>query len=342
MHRLFLKLRDVLERGKRFLITTHVHPDADAIASELLVRKLLKKRLGKDVVVINDAEVPGYLKFLPGIEDVRRWGEVSRKFDVAVVLDVGRVERMGRVREAVEKAECVVNVDHHRSNGGFGDVVIIDTDASSTGELLYRFMKDVGFEIDRLDATYVLVAVLTDTGRFSYDNTKPQTLRIAAELLEYGVNLRDVMNGLYRSCSREQMALQARALASLKTNRDGTVAWVVLRWRDFEETGAHPDDTQEFPEIPRSLRGVKIGFYVRELQDGRVKVSLRSNCGLDLNRFAVAYGGGGHKAAAGITFSGMSLEETERFVVGEIEEWLRRGGYVKPVSYTHLTLPTKA
>ena len=330
MHRHFMRLLDVLEGGKRFLITTHVHPDADAIASELLMRKLLKERLGKDVVVINDAEVPGYLRFLSGTEEVRRWGEVSGEYDVAVVLDVGRVERMGRVREAVERTKCVVNVDHHRSNGRFGDVVIVDTDASSTGEILYHFMKDAGFEIDRLDATYVLVAVLTDTGRFSYDNTKPQTLRVAAELLEYGVNLRDVMNGLYRSCSKEQIALQARALASIRTNRDGTVAWIVLRWRDFEETGAHPDDTQEFPEIPRSLSGVKIGLFIRELRDGRVKVSLRSNCGMDLNRFATAYGGGGHKAAAGITFSGMSLEEAERFVVGEIEAWLRRGGYVKP------------
>lgn len=326
MRRRHKKLYQVLQEGQKFVITTHIHPDADAIVSELMMHRFLTERLGKrDVVVVNDAALPRFLRFIPGVEVVKRWGEEGVEgFDTVVVVDVGRVERMGGVGELVRRVKYVVNIDHHRSNKGFGNVSLVNTDASSTGEIIYRFMEDVGFAPDTLDAFYALVSVLSDTGRFTYDNTTPETLRFAADLLEKGVILREIVNGLYRSCSKEQMALQARALASLKTNADGTVAWITLKWRDFEETGADPDETQEFPEIARSLEGVKVGLYVRELKDGRVKVSMRSNCGIDLNRFAVEHGGGGHKAAAGITFSGMSLEETINFVVKKMEARLRR------------------
>ena len=317
------RLKKFLSDGESFILTSHIHLDGDSVASELVLAEVLR-RWGKRVVVVNQDPVPHFLMWLPGAETVgvMNRGSWPDGFDVAVALDVGKKERMGEVEKLVRRAKRLANIDHHRSNDGFGDIAVVDETASSTGEIIFRFMKAVGEPISADVASLLFTAIMTDTGRFSYDNTSPETLRAAAELIEKGAVVQDVVNGVYHNVSRGQMELHSRALRSLRSSADGRVAWVVLRQSDFNEVGAHPDETQDFPEIPRALAGVRVGLYVREIEDGRVKVSMRSNCGVDLNAFARRFGGGGHRSAAGITFAGMEIERVIETVAKALAESL--------------------
>jgi len=310
-------------RGESFLITSHIHLDGDAVASELVVAKLLRS-LGKKTIILNEHEVPDFLRFLPGADGIEVYQEGRKyRFDTAVVLDIGGWKRMGLIATLITEDHTILNIDHHLSNDGFGDVALIDRSASSTGEILYHFFKANSLTIDEETAFLLYTAIFTDTGRFTYDNTTSETLRIAADLLDTGIDAQKIANEVYRSLTSTQLALQTRALSRLAFSRDGRIAYITLYWHDFEELKGKPDDTQEFAELPRSVAGVVVGLYIREMSDGRVKVSMRSNGGINLNEFAVRYGGGGHKSAAGITFEGMTVEEVTDFVLKELSKELK-------------------
>jgi phosphoesterase RecJ-like protein len=245
------------------------------------------------------------------------------KWDAVFILDLGKWSRMGKLQEAVSAQEdFIIDIDHHRSNTGCGDVSLIDPQISSTGELLYELFKYAGLEIDSETALLLYVAIATDTGRFSFDNTSARTHANAAELMGYGVDAQYVCNKVYRRLTVAQLQLYRRALDSLRVSDSGQVAWIVLRRRDFRETGTSALLTQDFVETPRSLEGVKIGIFFREAEEpGKVKVSMRSNIKLDLNGFSTAYGGGGHAAAAGITLR-CSIEEAVSLIVPAVEAQL--------------------
>lgn len=312
------------ENGRSFLITSHIHLDGDAVASELVVAKVLCS-LNKKSLIVNEHSVPHFLRFLPGTSRIRRYGrDLKHDFDTAIVLDIGTWRRIGKVENLIGEGHTVLNIDHHRSNDGFGDIRLIDKTASSTGEILYRLLKANKFCIDEETAFLLYTAIFTDTGRFTYDNTTAETLRIAADLLDVGIDAQKIANEVYRSLTPTQLALLSRASSRLTLSNGGKIAYITLYWRDFEELNGTPDDTQEFAEIPRSVAGVVVGLYIREMEDGRVKVSMRSNGDVDLNAFAMRYGGGGHKSAAGVTFTGMSVEKVTRFIVAELSKELQR------------------
>ena len=312
-------LKEVRNR-RRFLITSHVSLDGDAVCSELALARMLEKN-GKQAWIVNEGEIPHTLDFLPDVEKIKRWPDMpSEKWDAVFILDLGKWSRMGKLQEAISAdKDFVIDIDHHRSNTGCGSISLIDPEISSTGELLYEFFKYAGLEIDSETALLLYVAIATDTGRFSFDNTLPRTHRNAAELMEYGVNAQNVCNMVYRRLTLTQLQLYRRALDSLSTNDSGQISWIVLRRRDFEETGTTALLTQEFVETPRSLSGVRIGIFFREMEEpGKVKVSMRSNGDLDLNEFSMAYGGGGHASAAGITLKS-NIEDAISLIVPALE-----------------------
>jgi len=303
-----------------FLITSHISIDGDAISSELALSKVLEK-LGKKSWIVNESRVPHILDFLPGLDRMKQWPEMpSEKWDAVFILDLGKWTRMGRVQEAISKdSEFIIDIDHHRSTTGCGTVSLIDSTMSSTGELLYEFFRYAGFQIDADIALLLYVAVVTDTGRFSFDNTTVRTHRNVAELMECGVDTQYVTNMIYRRQKLAQFRLFERALSSLSVNRSGEIAWIVLRKKDFEETGTSALMTQEFIETPRSIEGIKLGIFFREMDEpGKVKVSMRSNIGFDLNNFSAPYGGGGHAAAAGISLKA-SIEEAIDTIIPALE-----------------------
>lgn len=319
------KIIEAIKTHEKFLITSHISIDGDAVASELALSMILEKA-GKKSWIVNESRTPHVFEFLPGLEKVKRWPELpDEKWDAVFILDLGKWSRMGKLQEAISKeSDYIIDIDHHRSTTECGTVSLIDHAKSSTGELLYEFFKYAGYEIDQDIALLLYVAILTDTGRFSFDNTSADTHRNVAELMEIGVDALLVSNMVYRRQKLAQVRLFERALASLSINNSGDIAWIVLRRKDFEETGTNALLTQEFVETPRSVDGVKIGIFFREMdQPGKVKVSMRANVNLDLNSFSLPFGGGGHAAAAGISLEA-SIEGAIKTIVPAIEAELAK------------------
>jgi phosphoesterase RecJ-like protein len=320
------QILEAIKSRDRFFITSHISLDGDAVCSELALARVLEK-LGKKAWIVNEGEIPHIYDFLPDIERILRWPTMpAEKWDAVFVLDLGKWSRMGKVQEAISAdGDFVIDIDHHLSTTGCGNISLIDPAMSSTGELLYEFFKYANLPVDRDMALLLYVAIITDTGRFSYDNTTVRTHRNIAELMELGVEPQYISNRVFRRNTPAQLQLFGRALGSLKVSDGGEIAWIVLRRRDFEETGTTALVTQDLVETPRSVDGVKIGIFFREMaESGKVKVSMRSNVDIDLNKFSSRYGGGGHAAAAGITFKG-TIEGAIATIVPSLESELARG-----------------
>jgi phosphoesterase RecJ-like protein len=314
---------DAINSHEKFLITSHISLDGDAICSELALAGVLEK-LGKKAWIVNEGEIPHVFDFVPGVQSIMRWPEMpSGEWDAVFVLDLGKWSRMGKLQEVISSEnDFIIDIDHHLSTTGCGHVSLIDPQASSTGELLYEFFKYANLEVDRDTALLLFVAIITDTGRFSFSNTTARTHRNVAQLMERGIEVHHISNKVFRRQTFPQLQLYRRALESLSLNDNGEIAWIVLRRRDFEETGTTALLTQEFVETPRSLDGVKIGIFFREMEEaGKVKVSMRANVDLDLNSFALPYGGGGHAAAAGISLRS-TVEEAVGVIIPALESEL--------------------
>jgi phosphoesterase RecJ-like protein len=319
------RLLEAINSHKKFLITSHVSLDGDALCSELALVRVLEN-LGKKAWIVNASEIPHTYDFLPGIEKVMRWPEMpSGKWDAVFVLDLGKWSRMGKLTRVVSpEKDFIIDIDHHLSTTGCGHVSLIDPEASSTGELLYEFFKYSNLPVDSDMALLLYVAIITDTGRFSFSNTTARTHSNVAELITHGIDAQYVFNKVFRRQTMPQLQLYGRALESLSVSGDGRIAWIVLRRRDFEETGTAAFLTQDFVETPRSLERVEIGIFFREMEEpGKVKVSMRANVDVDLNEFALAYGGGGHAAAAGISMES-TVEEAMAVIIPALEEELAR------------------
>jgi phosphoesterase RecJ-like protein len=318
------KALQLLRSKTSFLITSHIGIDGDGLASELALARVLK-RMGKRVQILNDSGTPHVYEFLPGVKKIERYPQVSpRGHEVTVILDAGKFERVGSLKEEISLSrDTVINIDHHRSNKGFGTVSLIDPLISSVGESLFEFFKWAKLKIDKTTALLLYVAILTDTGRFTYDNTTARTHRNIGELLEYRIRPEVVANEIYRRLTRGQVELLRRALGTLSYTEDGKVAHITLLRKDFDQTAMSALETQEFVEIPRSIDGVRVGIYFRETREtGTVKVSMRSNGGIDLNSFARRFGGGGHKSASGITLH-TTIDDAKRKILASLSKAIR-------------------
>ena len=306
-----------LRKYESFLISSHINPDGDAIGSQLAVHSLLSG-LGKTVSVANLDPVPFAYKFLPNASvlqctkldsnthpglspDLQRsWENV----EVAVVLDCAGFDRVGKeLVQHIHPKHALINIDHHGSNDHFGTLNLVDTSACATGELIFSLMEYGGFEIGRDRAECLYTAILTDTGSFRFSNTTPNAHRIAGRLIEEGISPDRIARMVYEVIPYQRAKLFGMALETLQLSSDGKVAWVSVTQDMFQRTGTGSEDTEDFIDYVRSLKGIEIAGFFRELEDGGVKVSLRSKTGLRVDEIAAMFGGGGHKAAAGCSIS---------------------------------------
>ena len=315
---------DIIRRHDRFLISTHIRSDGDAIGSEIGLWEVMRA-LGKQAQIVNDGAVPRVFQCLdPGgaiaPDPAAAWPDAQAAF----VLDATSLERIGGVADRIPSAAAVVNIDHHVSNGNFGSVNHVDPDASSTGELIFRLIREASFPapLPALEALYA--AIITDTGRFTHGNTSPEAFEAAADLLRGGVDAGKMGSLLFRSEPVGLTMLRAKAGSTLELFEDGQVAVMTLTREMFQETGVDPVDTQEFADLPRSLDGVEVGVLFRELEEpGKVKASFRSRGRVDVNAVAGLFDGGGHVRASGCTVDG-GMEGGKAKVVQAVLDALRR------------------
>jgi phosphoesterase RecJ-like protein len=293
----------VLNDGGSFLITTHRDPDADGIGSMLALGKTLLN-VDKDVVLWTEAPVPPPNNRLKGADSIVQYIDPERDFDVVVVLDCAEIERAGQLQGNPGKLKPLINIDHHETNGFFGDLNLVDVNSSSTGELIFKVIKLGGFPIDRDVAGNIFAAIQADTGSFRYDNTSPTCLRIAAEMMDYGASpwkiSREVMDGYNLS----RLRLLEMALGTLEFHHAGKIGMMTILLEMFSKAGAGPEDSERFVDYPRFVSGVEIAVLIRQTGENDYKFSLRSNSRANVAQLASRFGGGGHAKAAGIDCHG--------------------------------------
>ncbi|MFO7311594.1 MAG: bifunctional oligoribonuclease/PAP phosphatase NrnA [Bacillota bacterium] len=282
-----------------YVITGHVDPDPDCLGSMLALAWGLE-RLGKRVHVVSPDPVRPEWGFLPGIESVCVPPPVPDA-DALVVLDCD-LPRTGPAAEAADRFLHIYNLDHHVTNLAGGTVRYIDPTAAATGEIVYTVLVDHwGLALDEAAATNLYTALMTDTGSFRYSNTRAETFRIAAALVDAGARPDEIASRVYERASWSTMRLLARSLATLDRTPDGRVAWITVTGQMLAEAGARYDEADGFVQYPRMIKGVEVALVFRELPDGRTRVGMRSRGLVDVSRVAAELGGGGHPRAAGCT-----------------------------------------
>ena len=315
------RLKTFIDSKVRFLLTTHVHPDGDAIGSQIAMASFLKQ-LGKQVVLVNMDETPKYFRCI----DENGWIEkfapdrhlaLLPTIDAAIILDVSDWDRLRDLGQAIRQAGVpVACIDHHIVTDTMGTVQLCDLDASSTGELLYEFLvfSHATFTGDIVDALYA--SILTDTGSFRFSNTSPRTHEVAADLLRRGARFQDIYQQIYETESRNRMLLKGMLLANMHFDCDGRLAWFVLTRELLQKSGAELWETEGFSELLRTIENVEISLMFAEGLDGTTKVSFRSKGRVPINGLAAKFGGGGHKFASGATIR-MNLAQTIEGVLDE-------------------------
>ncbi len=309
--------------AKTFLITSHIRGDGDSFGSALALSRVLRHARKRAVTSI-DSQVPDIYAFLPGVQDIRPPSRVRRDFDVAVTLDTPTPGRLGAVESLLSRCSTLINIDHHRTNTHFADINWVDIKASSVGEMVYKLIRALGFCLDRVSAENLYAAIVTDTGRFCYENTTPESLRMAADLMEGGLDFVHVTRQVYQSTTREVFALRALAMETIQFADKGLIATMTVTKRMFAKSGAHPINTQDFVDIPRSIKGVSVAVLFQEMEKaGWVRASLRSDLRLEADKVAAQFGGGGHARAAGCEIHG-TIAQVRHRVLAAIRARMKR------------------
>lgn len=289
-----------LRHAPSVVVCAHVSPDGDAIGS-VLGLTLALRAVGIPAVptLADDADPPCTYAFLPGFSLITPARELEPP-EAFVALDTPNAERLGVARPLMETARTVVVFDHHPDAVCFGEHCVLDASMAATGQIVWRFLVALECVPTPEIALPLYVALITDTGRFSYDNTTPDALRVAAEMIESGVDPAEAARLVYQERSAAGLELEARALSRLVTANDGRVAVTMLSDADFAETGARPEEAEHVIDAVRELGGVDVVVLLRH-QGKDVRVNLRSKTGFDVGAVARSFGGGGHRAAAGFT-----------------------------------------
>jgi phosphoesterase RecJ-like protein len=316
----------IINEKQRFIITTHVNPDLDALGSELALDEYLRS-LGKDVSVLNSDSTPRAFRFtdpqrrLWTFSPSRHQGTIQQA-DVIFVLDAsGGWDRVGRIGDALaaianrpQGGATVICVDHHPDPVDFAHLAVVNTDAAATAELVFDLITQAGGDITPSIARSLYLAILTDTGSFRYPKTSPQTHRIAARLIEAGADPMHLYKQVYEQQPLRYVHLKGHALNSLQVEAGGQVAWCALDQATLKAYGVAPADLDGFPGLGMQIGGVRVSVLCVEMPRGRVKISLRSDGNVAINGLAIQLGGGGHPSAAGALVEGDLREVTSRVV----------------------------
>ena len=324
----FAEAAKMLAGARRVLISGHISPDGDALGSMIALAALLNEA-GVEAFATADINALGKPGFLAGTEKLIPVRKLKRgkKFDLLVAVDNSGFDRMPpEVRSVGEKLPRIC-IDHHVTNdSGFATVSIVDPSASSTGEIIWRFAKRMGWKMDRDIAEALWVAMVTDSGRFAYDSTSPDTLCAAADLLKYGVRTALINDIIYGTFSSKAIELKRRAWRSLHIWKNRKVAEVSLTRDDFREVRGTKAEAEDIVEIPRSVARNEIALFFYQIPDrtGETRCSIRTRGDWDATVLAGRFGGGGHRKAAGCTIKA-PLAAARRQLRAAVKEMLKKG-----------------
>ena len=306
-----------LQGAKRVLCTMHRHPDGDALGSALALANALREA-GREVVVYNPDELPYNFRFLPGAHGVVRTLGAHEVFDATIATDSGKASRLGPEVPPAERRGVFINLDHHVTTEPFGDLNYVDPAAAAVGVLVFKIIQGLGLPVSRESATCIYASILADTGSFRYSSTDPESLRIAAVLLEAGVEPWEMTVQVYEQQPMARVKLLGDVLSTLAMAANGKLATLTITNAMKARTGRTDDLTDGFINHARGIEGVEVAASFTEPAPGEAPhergeapgwyVSFRSRGRIDGSTIAAQFGGGGHKNAAGCTVPGTEAE----------------------------------
>jgi phosphoesterase RecJ-like protein len=308
----------ILQSADTIYIATHISPDGDAIGSSLGLALALGA-MGKRCTVASADPAPPSLSFLPGAKLMVAHPPTNQ--DLIVCLDTGDTSRLGALyTPQAYSGRPVINIDHHLTNTRFGTINVIDPQAAAVGEMVYMLVQALGVSFNSMIATCLLTAIVTDTIGFRTSSTSPRVLRAAADLMEAGASLADIVQQSFESRPLAVLRVWGEVLSAFQV-RDG-IAWASITRRVLQQYSVKEEEIKGLVNILRGTQGVAVSALLMESADGNVKAEFRSNGHVNVASIAIALGGGGHRAASGCVLSG-PLAAAEERVLAEIRKHRR-------------------
>ena len=322
-------LLDLVRSRERFVLTSHVRPDCDALGSELGLAGILEA-LGKDVRIVNAQATPPNLRWIDPERRIESLAEQVRPADLAdrdlfVVLDTSALAQLGAMGDVAKSMrDRVLVIDHHVSEDDLSDMWFKDTSAEATARIVYEIGLRLRVPLTERIATPIYAGLSTDTGGFRFPSVSGESFRVAARLVDAGASPPAIYRELFEQDTLARLHLVGRTIAGAKTSYDGAVIYSTVRQSDIKEVGALPSDTEDLVNLTLTVKGTELAAILIEQPDKRIKVSFRSRGPVDCSALAGRFGGGGHKAAAGSIIDGPFDSAYERVVAAVDEAWLVR------------------
>lgn len=310
-----------LRQATNILVVAHVFPDGDALGSLLALGDILES-LGKQVYLYCEEPASHLYEFMPGCGKVKNQLPEMMSFDAAVAVDCGDRYRLGHAADYFEAIHPCIVIDHHAGHKEFGDISWVEADRSSTGEMIFDLAMTLGADIS-YDAAYCLfTAIVSDSGSFKYESTTAYTFQVASQLLSKGIEPSDVAGKLFDNYSVNRLHLLEKVLGSLELYDSGTIAIIYATHEMFAESGAKREETEDFINLPRALRSVKVAAFIKETMNGYTKVSLRAKGECDVSQVAMKFEGGGHRNAAGYNKYDSNIDSVRAELLDELRSRL--------------------
>lgn len=307
------ELIKALRRYSTFSVTSHINVEGDALGSQIAVYSLLKK-MGKNVVMINQDPVPASYRFLPGSSSIKT-AAPQHTVDVSITVDCSDLFRTGTMQEYLKRAPVLINIDHHISNSYFGTINWVDGKASSACEMVYHLCSRLNM-LDKDIATCLYTGIFTDTGSFIYSNTTPAVHSIISRLLSFGIVPQKIHHAIQSVYELKDLRLISVLLSKVKQDPSGRLAW--LTTADWPVRSSY-DLSETLFSLMRLLKKAEVFIIIKQTPSKDIRVNFRSKCRLDVNKIARLFGGGGHCTASGATVRG-SITKIERDVIRAIKK----------------------
>ena len=306
-------LDDIIKQSKKILLLSHVNPDGDTLGSMCAMYSMILSRFKKKADMSIVSNIPFNYTFLPNINLAQRNFDQSLVYDLVIALDIASLERTRDAKIFFDKAKCTVNIDHHKTNPKYGDYQIIEPDASSCGEVLFNYFKQHNWAITNDAAICLYTAIMTDTGNFRFENTKPNSFRAVAELVELGANPNKLYKLCYENKTKNLVMFQNYCVNKAEFLNDNKIAYTTVYKKDLEKFSAGDDYTDGIAETLRAIDSTEISFVVKEVESKLTKVSMRSKK-IDVAKICELFGGGGHTYAAGCTIKASIKDSIEKLL----------------------------
>ena len=316
----FNQLEDLIKNSTKILIMSHINPDGDALGSTSSMYTTIYENFKKRADILVIGHLPNCYKFLPNIETAKFEFDTSMVYDLVITLDVASLDRLANHQILFEKAVHTINIDHHKTNSNFGEVNVVNSKASSTGEVLLNIFNEQNWKISLDSAIGLYTAILTDTGGFRYENTSENVFLSAAQLVKIGINPNEIYKNCYEKKSKDFVMFQNACINKAEFLFNDKVAYTVVYKKDLEKYQAKDDFTEGLVETLRAIDSTEISFIAKEIDSKSTKISMRSKT-KDVAAICAEYGGGGHTFAAGCLIKS-GVDKAIKKILKTIEEYL--------------------